>query len=155
MATHPNLIVARTFSKIYALAGARCGYAVAQKALIDRLQSQQQFNVSNLVAAVGARASLGDEKFVTEGRDRNSATKEWLARELARIDLRMLPSEANFVMIGVGRDVKPLIATMREKNVRVGRRFASLPNHMRVTIGTPEEMKRFVVALRETLGRAG
>ena len=150
---YPNLMVARTFSKIYALAGARCGYAVAQKALIDTLQSQQQFNVSNLIAAVAARASLRDEQFVKEGRDRNSSTKGWLAQELRRMGMHQLPSETNFVMIDVGTDVKPLIMAMREKNVRVGRKFAALPNHMRVTIGTPEEMKRFVVALRETMGR--
>ena len=88
-----------------------------------------------------------------EGRDRNSETKAWLARELGRMDIRQLPSEANFVMIDVGRDVKPVITAMRERNVRVGRKFPALPNHMRVTIGTPDEMKRFVVVLRETLGR--
>jgi histidinol-phosphate aminotransferase len=151
VATYPNLIVARTFSKIYALAGARCGYAVAQKATIEALQAQQQFNVSNLLAAVAARASLADEKFVREGRERNKATKEWLSHELTQMGLPQLPSEANFVMIGVGRDVKPLIAAMREKNVRVGRKFPALPQHLRVTIGTPEEMKRFVSAFREAM----
>lgn len=151
VAKHPNLVVARTFSKIYALAGARCGYAVAQKALIETLQGQQQFNVSNLVAAVGARASIADEKFLREGRDRNTATREWLSRELAKMGLSYLPSEANFVMIALGTDVKPVIAGMRERNVRVGRRFAALPNHLRVTIGTAEEMKQFVSALKETL----
>ena len=73
-----------------------------------------------LIAAVAARASLADEKFVKEGRERNSETKGWLSRALAAIDLRPLPSEANFVMIDVGTDVKPLITSMREKNVRVG-----------------------------------
>lgn len=154
VAAHPNLIVARTFSKIYALAGARMGYAVAQKTLIQALQSQQQFNVSNLIAAVGARASLADKGFVKEGRERNNATKEWLGREMGRMGLRQLPSEANFVMIEMGTDVKPLIMSMREKNVRVGRRFAAMPTFMRVTIGTPQEMKRFVGALKETLGRS-
>lgn len=152
VASHPNLIVARTFSKVYALAGLRCGYAVAQKGLIETLRSQQQFNVSNTLAAVAARASLADPRHVTLGRERNSATKEWLVRELARSNIRHLPSEANFMMIDAGSDVGPLIKAMREKNVRVGRRFGALPSYLRVTIGTPEEMKRFVVVLRETLG---
>jgi len=59
----------------------------------------------------------------------------------------MLPSEANFVMIDVKREVKPLIASMRAKGVSVGRLFPAMPHHMRVTIGTPEEMQRFVQEL--------
>jgi histidinol-phosphate aminotransferase len=151
VAKHPNLVVMRTFSKVYALAGLRCGYAVAQKGLIETLQRQQQFNVSNIVALMAARASITDAAHVAAAQKENSATRAWLAGEVLRMGLTQLPSEANFVMIDVGRDVSEVRKSMREKGVLVGRRFPALPNHLRVTIGTPEEMRRFVAVLGQTL----
>jgi histidinol-phosphate aminotransferase len=151
IAGHPNLIVVRTFSKVYALAALRCGYAIAQKPLIDKLQSQQQFNVSNIVALMAARAGLTDTRHVTAAQKQNSDTKAWLSKELATMGLAHLPSEANFMMIDVGRDVGPLNKAMRAKNVHVGRRFPAMPHHLRITIGTPEEMRRFTATLREAL----
>jgi histidinol-phosphate aminotransferase len=151
VAKHPNLVVMRTFSKVYALAGLRCGYAVAQKGLIETLQRQQQFNVSNIVALMAARASITDAAHVAAAQKENSATRAWLAGEVRRMGLTQLPSEANFVMIDVGRDVSEVRKSMREKGVLVGRRFPALPNHLRVTIGTPEEMRRFVAVLGQTL----
>jgi len=142
--TKPNLIVARTFSKIYALAGLRCGYALAQKAMIERLAAHQAFNVMNLFALVAARASLEDTEHVAKSRQKNSDTREWLIGELKRDGYQTLPSEANFVMIDVRSEVKPMIAAMRERGVRVGRLFPAMPAHMRLTIGLPEEMRRFV-----------
>ncbi len=147
VAKQPNLIVTRTFSKIYAMAGIRCGYAIAQDAVIRKLTAQAAFDTMNVMALVAATASLGDEKHVAEGRRRNSETKAWLRQNLDRLGYSMLPSEANFVMIDVKRDVKPLIASMRGYGVSVGRLFPAMPHHMRVTIGTPEEMQRFVDAL--------
>jgi histidinol-phosphate aminotransferase len=154
IATHPNLVVVRTFSKIYALAGLRCGYAVAQKALIEKLQGQQQFNVSNIMALVAARASVTDPRHAAAAQKQNSDTKAWLSKELGKMGLTHLPSEANFMMIDLGTDIGPLNKAMREKNVHVGRRFPAMPKHMRITIGTPEEMRRFTTALREVMGAA-
>jgi histidinol-phosphate aminotransferase len=151
IASHPNLVVVRTFSKVYALAGMRCGYAVAQKALIEKLQAQQQFNVSNIMALVAARASVTDARHTAAAQKQNSDTKAWLSKELERMGLTHLPSEANFMMIDVGRDVGPLNKAMREKNVFAGRRFPAMPKHLRVTIGTPEEMRRFVAVLGEAM----
>jgi histidinol-phosphate aminotransferase len=151
VATHPNLIVARTFSKIYAMAGLRAGYAIAQPEAIERLRAQQQFDAMNVVALAGARASLADTDHVLLARKRNSDTKAWLAGELQKNGYEMLPSEANFVMIKLKGDVKPLIAQMRMKGVHVGRLFPAMPRSMRVTIGTPEEMQRFVDAFRTVI----
>jgi histidinol-phosphate aminotransferase len=81
IAAHPNLAVVRTFSKVYALAGLRCGYAIAQKPLIDKLQSQQQFNVSNTVALMAARAGLTDTRHVAAAQKQNSDTKAWLSAD--------------------------------------------------------------------------
>ena len=148
IATKPNLIVLRTFSKIYAMAGMRCGYAIAQKPLIEKLAAQQAFNVMNLLACVAATASLGDSAHVAASRKRNHDIRAWLTTQLDRHGYRVLPSEANFVMIDTRTDVKPLIAAFRQQNVRVGRLFPALPHHLRVTIGTAEEMRRFVDAFR-------
>ena len=148
IASHPNLIVARTFSKIYAMAGIRAGYAIAQTATIEKLQAQQQWDVMNVVALAGAKASLADPHHVPLARKRNSETKAWLASELRKSQYEVLPSEANFVMIDMRQNVKPLIAQMRGEGVHVGRLFPAMPHHLRVTIGTPEEMERFVGAFR-------
>ena len=143
----PNLIVARTFSKIYAMAGVRAGYAVAKKSIINRLSNAQQWDAMNVVALAGARASLADSQHVIEGRKRNDETKKWLAGQMKTAGFEILPSEANFVMIDMRRDVKPLIGAIRERGVRVGRLFPAMPHHLRVTIGTPAEMEAFVRAL--------
>lgn len=142
----PNLIVARTFSKVYAMAGLRLGYAIAQKPLIAKLAAQQAFNAINLLAAVAGRASLLDTEHVAVSRKRNAETRVWVAGKLQRAGYRMLPSEANFVMIDIGSEVRPVIRAFRERGVHVGRVFPALPKHLRVTIGTMDEMKRFVEA---------
>jgi histidinol-phosphate aminotransferase len=147
VAKRPNLIVSRTFSKIYGMAGLRCGYCVAQEDTIRKLAAQQAWDTVNIMALVAARASLGDQRHVADHRRRNSETKAWLRQSVERLGYRMLPSEANFVMIDVKRDVKPMIASMRASGVAVGRLFPAMPHHMRVTIGTPDEMRRFAEAL--------
>jgi histidinol-phosphate aminotransferase len=100
------------------------------------------------VALAGARASLADPDHVMLARKRNSDTKSWLLTELRKDKYEVLPSEANFVMIDVRQNVKPLIAKMRIEGVHVGRLFPAMPHHMRVTIGTPEEMERFIAGFR-------
>jgi histidinol-phosphate aminotransferase len=147
VAKQPSLVVSRTFSKIYGMAGLRCGYCVAQEQTIRRLAAHQAWDTVNVMALVAAHASLGDERHVAEHRRRNSDTKAWLRQNVERLGYRMLPSEANFVMIEMKRDVKPLITAMRTRGVAVGRLFPAMPQNLRVTIGKPEEMQRFVEEL--------
>jgi len=149
--TQPNLIVARTFSKIYAMAGVRCGYCVAQKDVIGKLGATQQWDAMNVVALAGARASIADAHHVITGRRHNDETRQWLAAQIKGLGYEMLPSETNFVMIDVRRDVKPLIGAIREHGVHVGRLFPAMPHHLRVTIGRPEEMAKFVGAFKATV----
>jgi histidinol-phosphate aminotransferase len=144
VAKHENLVVARTFSKIYAMAGIRCGYAIAQKPLIQQMASSQAWNAMNLMACVAARASLADSAHAVESKKKNSETRAWVVKELDSLGYRTLPSEANFYMIDMRTDVRPVIQAFRERNVRVGRLFPAMPKHLRVTIGTREEMDRFV-----------
>lgn len=152
VASKPNLIVARTFSKVYGMAGLRCGYAVAQKPMIDKLAKHQAYDVMNSLALAAAQASLADADHVALARKRNHDTRAWLTGELRKMNLTHLPSETNFVMIDMRREVRPVIAALRERGVRVGRLFPAMPNHLRVTIGTPEHMRAFVEALRSVGG---
>jgi histidinol-phosphate aminotransferase len=146
VASHPNLIVARTFSKIYGMAGVRLGYAVAQPELIKQLAAQAAWDSVNVFAIAGGRASLRDEAWVTTGRKRNAATRAQMASALSRLGYEVIPSQANFFMFDTRREVKPLISVLHDRGVDVGRLFPALPRHLRVTIGTPDQMKRFLDA---------
>jgi histidinol-phosphate aminotransferase len=148
---YPNLIVARTFSKIYGMAGLRCGYCVTQRANIERMRTQQTWDSVNIMALVAALASLKDAEQVSRGRKLNSEVKKNVCAELDTLGYRYIPSHANFIMIDLRRDVRPVIAALRSHGVEVGRLFPALPNHMRVTIGTAPEMKAFMSAFREVM----
>ena len=148
---YPNLVVARTFSKIYGMAGLRCGYCLARPELIQRMRSQQTWDSVNIMALVAATASLQDTEQVEQGRRRNSEVKRFVYAELDRLGFKWIPSHANFLMIDLRRDVKPMIAAMRERHVEVGRAFAALPNFMRVTIGTKPQMETFISTFREVM----
>jgi histidinol-phosphate aminotransferase len=145
---HPNLAVARTFSKIYGLAGLRLGYAVASPALTARLNSFASWDNVNAAVLSAAIANLGESGLVAERRQALNDTRRWLCAELERDGRRYIPSHANFVMIDVRGDVAPVIRAFRDRNVEVGRKFPSMPNWLRISIGKPEEMKAFVAGLR-------
>jgi histidinol-phosphate aminotransferase len=151
VASHPNLIVLRTFSKIFGMAGLRLGYAIAQPALIEKMVAQGAWDSVNIMALAAGRASIRDEKHVADGRARNRDTKSKLVDDLHALGYAVVPSEANFVMIDTRRDVRPLISSLRERKVHVGRFFPALPQHLRVTIGRPEEMRAFVAAFRQVV----
>jgi histidinol-phosphate aminotransferase len=148
---YPNLIVARTFSKIYGMAGLRCGYCVTQTGNISRMRTHQIFDSVNIMALVAALASLKDVDQVTRGRKLNSEVKKNICAELDTLGLRYIPSHANFMMIDLRREVRPVIDAMRNRGVEVGRLFPALPTFMRVTIGTGPEMKQFLSAFREVM----
>jgi histidinol-phosphate aminotransferase len=149
---HPNLIVARTFSKIYGMAGLRCGYCVAQHETIQRLRPHQVWDSVSIMALAAAIASLSDSDQVTNGRRLNSETKRNLAGELDAMGFQHIPSHANFMMIDVKRPVRPIIDALSQRGVQVGRAFPTLPNYMRVTIGKQTEMEAFLSAFRQVTG---
>jgi histidinol-phosphate aminotransferase len=146
-----NLIVARTFSKIYGMAGLRCGYCVGQRETIERMRPHQTWDSVNIMALVAAIASLDDADQVANGRRLNSETKAFVTGELDARGYKQIPSQANFIMIDVKRPVLPLIQALKERRVQVGRLFPALPNHMRLTIGKKAEMEAFLSAFREVM----
>ena len=148
---YPNLIVARTFSKIYGMAGLRVGYCVAQPATMKRMRPHQTWDSVNIMALAAAIASLKDTEQVTRGRKLNSEVKKSVCAEFDTLGYRYIPSHANFMMIDLRREVRPIIDAMRGRNVEVGRLFPALPNFMRVTIGTSAQMTQFLSVFKEVM----
>ena len=149
---YPNLIVARTFSKIYGMAGLRCGYCVTRPESLRLMRAHQAFDTVNIMAIVAALASLKDNEHVAHGHRSNSEVKKYVLGELDKLGYRYIPSQANFMMIDLRREVRPVIAAMRDRHVEVGRFFPPLPNFMRVSVGTRPQMETFVSTFREAMG---
>jgi histidinol-phosphate aminotransferase len=149
--TYSNLIVARTFSKIYGMAGLRCGYCVTQRANISAMKAHQSFDSVNIMALVAALASLKDTAYVDRGRKLNSEVRKSVYAELDTLGYRYIPSQANFMMIDLRKEVRPVIGEFYRREVEVGRPFPALPNFLRVTIGTSAQMKSFMTAFREVM----
>ena len=146
---HPNLMVARTFSKIYGMAGLRCGYCVAQSYTVERLRMRQAWDSLNIMALAAAVANLNDPEQVAHGRRLNSEVKAFTIGELEKMGYETIPSQANFIMFDAKRPVVPLIATLKNRKVEVGRLFRAMPNHLRLTIGKKTEMEAFLAAFRQ------
>jgi histidinol-phosphate aminotransferase len=146
-----RLIVMRTFSKAYGLAGLRVGYAIGPAVLIDYLNRvRAPFNTS-IPGQAAAIAALDDHAHVEHSRSANSAERARLTRELRGMGLAVAPSQANFVLVDLGRPARPVYDALLERGVIV-RPFANLPTSLRVTCGLPAEDDRFLGALKEALG---
>ena len=148
---HPNLIVARTFSKIYGMAGLRCGYCVAQPETIKRMRPYQMWDSVNIMAIAAATASMDDPDQVPNGQRLNSEVKAFVTSDLDKMGYKSIPSQANFIMFDCKRPVVPLIQALKQRNVQVGRLFPALPNYMRLTIGKKPEMETFLSAFRQVM----
>ena len=148
---HPNLIVARTFSKIYGMAGLRVGYCVAHPDKIELMRAHQSWDSMSVLSIIAAKASLEDNAQVENGRKNNTEVRKFVCDELDKLKFTYIPSHANFMMIDLRRDVKPVIAGFKEKKVLVGRVFPPLPNHLRVSIGTRPQMERFLAVFKELM----
>ncbi len=137
-----NVVVTRTFSKIYGMAGLRAGFAAGPPALIGRMAAYRN-NVISIVAARAVLASLADKSIVPQRRAALARTRRELCDWLRERKLRFIEPHANFIMLDLGRDARPVISEMPRMGVAVGRPFPPLDNLLRVTIGTDQEMARF------------
>ena len=146
------VVVSRTFSKIYGMAGLRVGYAIGRKDLIKRMAKRQLVNNPNQLAVAAALAALkSDGEFVDRNRKLNAEVRDYVCHEATEMGLTFIPSQTNFVMIGVNRPAKPLIEELKKRKMLVGRLFPSLPNHLRVSFGTMSEMKEFMKEFKEVV----
>jgi len=145
-----NVVVLRTFSKMYGLAGLRVGYAVGPPALIGYLNRvREPFNV-NALAQEAALAALQDEEFVALTRKTNEEGKRYLYEAFAARGLPYVPTEANFVFFDAGQDEKVIFRRLLQEGVIVRGGFG-YPTHLRVTIGTLPQNARFIKALDKVL----
>jgi histidinol-phosphate aminotransferase len=153
LSKHRNLIVTRTFSKAYGLAGLRVGYALCDPAVANLLNRvRQAFNV-NTIALAAALAALEDREHLERSIGENRAGMAQLEAGLDAIGVRRLPSVGNFILFDCGRPAGPVYEAMLRRGVIV-RPVPNyqLPNHIRVTIGTREQNERMLRALKEAVG---
>ena len=146
------VVVSRTFSKIYGMAGIRVGYAIGRKDLIAKMAKRRIANNPNQLAVAAAMAALkNDGDFVARVRRMNADVREYVSREVGAMGFKPIPSQANFVMISIGRPAQPVIDELKKRGVLVGRLFPSMPDHVRVSFGTMAEMKTFVKEFKEVM----
>ncbi|HWI65747.1 MAG TPA: histidinol-phosphate transaminase [Symbiobacteriaceae bacterium] len=150
--SHENLIVTRTFSKAYGLAGLRVGYGMARPEIWQACyRVREPFSV-NVPAQMAALAALQDGAHLDATVSNNKAGKAFLAHLCEELELPYVPSQANFVLIDLGRPAGPVYEALLRQGVIVRPMAGSgRPTCIRVTIGTPGEMERFAVALRVVL----
>jgi histidinol-phosphate aminotransferase len=152
---HPNLVVTRTFSKAYGLAGLRVGYSISHPDLADLLNRiRQPFNVS-VPALAAAAAALDDHEHLEATVALNHAGIERLRAGLASLGIRAPPSTGNFVLADVGRPAAPVDQALLREGVIV-RPLANygLPNHLRISTGTVAQNERLLAAMADVLARA-
>ena len=152
LAEHENLVVTRTFSKVYGIASLRVGYGISHPQVADLMNRVRQPFNNNSLALAAAEAALEDQAFVAETVSLCRTEMARLDKELAELGLRCLPSQANFLSVDFGRDAAPIHQALLHKGIIV-RPTASyaMPNFLRVTIGTQAENDKFLSALREVL----
>ncbi|MFQ3620784.1 MAG: histidinol-phosphate transaminase [Spirochaetales bacterium] len=152
LAQYPNLVVLRTFSKIYGLAGLRVGYGVgAQETISDFFKTKTPFNV-NLLAQEAALAALEDEEFVQNSITSNQEGKEFLYKEFERLGLFYYPTDANFICVQVKRDSMEVFQKVMDLGVTIRPlRSFQLNDWIRVTIGTEEQNRTFIACLEKVL----
>ena len=149
---YPNLVITRTFSKTYGLAGLRAGYALSHPSVADLLNRvRQPFNL-NMLALLAAEVALGDQEHVAKAVELNRTEMARIKAEFAALGLSVLPSQANFLTFNLGRDAAPIHKGLLERGVIV-RPMASygMPTWLRVSIGTAAENTRFLTALKAAL----
>jgi len=148
-----NVVVLRTFSKIYGLAGLRIGYGVGRPEIVDMLQRvREPFNV-NAFAQEAAIAALTDEDHVQKSRRLVQEGKRFLYSQFSQLGLSYVPSQANFVLLDVERDCREVFERLLQRGVIVRScDIFGLPQHVRVTIGRRAENELFIKELAEVLG---
>lgn len=143
-----NVIVAKTFSKVYGLAGLRIGYLIARPDIARRLQ-ERLVAFTNVLAIAAAKAALQDQEFYRFSLEKTKAAKEMIYATLDELELPYMPSHTNFVFFESGRDIRGLNEAMREQGVLIGRPFPPLTKYCRISTGTLEETRSFCEGLKK------
>ena len=145
------VILLRTFSKIYGMAGLRCGAAFGRPDLLEKIENYAGWNAMPITALAAASASLKDTQLVPERKLINARVRGEVFAWLDRNGYSYIQSEANFFMLDTKRPAKPAIDAMAKQNVYIGRIWPSMPTYTRVTIGTGAEMQEFQTAWQKVM----
>jgi histidinol-phosphate aminotransferase len=146
-----DIIVLRTFSKVYGMAGLRCGFAVARPEILAKIYAVQGWNPLSTVGVAAAIASLREENLVAERKKINTDVRTSVFEWLQQQNYSYIPSQTNFFIVDTKRNGKSVVAAMAAKGVRIGRMWPVWPQRVRVTVGTPAEMARFQNAYRQVM----
>jgi len=147
------VIVTRTFSKIAALAGMRLGYAIAPKEMIRDMRPYATGTI-NAIVKYGGIAALNDADTQARVKRVTLELRKKTTAELTNLGYTVVPSEANFFFVHLRRPVPPVIDEFKKKGVLVGRPFPPFMEHLRVSVGTAEEMSRFLTAFKDVISQA-
>ncbi|MEF2964343.1 histidinol-phosphate transaminase [Paenibacillus sp. M1] len=151
LSKYPNLIVLRTFSKIYGLASLRIGYGIGQAGVIKLInQVREPFNTSRFGQAA-AKASVTDHEFVAECRTKNRDGIQYLNGQFDRLGLSYFPAHGNFIMVDVKTPAAEMFQALLKQGIIVRPGFAKYPTHIRVTVGSAEQNAKFIAALERVL----
>ena len=146
-----DVIVLRTFSKAYGMAGLRCGFAVARPDLLEKIRERSGWNFMPVTALVAASASLKDPSLVPERRRINASVRQETFAWLDRNGYSYIPSVSNCFLLDTKRPAKQVIDAMAQQKVFIGRIWPIMPTCTRITVGTKEEMERFQAALQKVM----
>jgi histidinol-phosphate aminotransferase len=146
-----DVVVLRTFSKIYGMAGLRCGLAIGRPALIEKVSSFSGWNSLPVTAVAAALTSLDDASVVPERKRINAAVRSDTFAWLDSKGYSYVHSVSNCFMLDTKRPAKEIIAAMAARNVFIGRAWPAWPTHVRITVGTKPEMERFQAAYQEVM----
>ena len=140
---NPRVIVARTFSKIYGMAGLRLGYGISSSETAQRMRRFQLQDNVNMIATQAAVVSLEDTAETQTAIRRNATDRQEFFTQAARRGLKPIPSFANFVMMDAGRPATQVMTHFKQNGILIGRRFPLMENFVRVSLGRPNEMQQF------------
>jgi len=147
-----DIIVLRTFSKIYGMAGLRCGFAIGRPDLLSRIDKMHGWNAMPVTAVVAAVASLKDSSVVPERKQINTSIRQETFEWLDHNGYSYIRSESNCFMLDTGRLAKEVIDAMAHQNVFIGRAWPIMPTYVRITVGTRPEMEKFQEAFKSVIG---
>ncbi|MDP9161319.1 MAG: pyridoxal phosphate-dependent aminotransferase [Acidobacteriota bacterium] len=146
-----DVIVLRTFSKLYGMAGLRCGFAIARPNLLAKLENYIGWNAMPVTALVAAMASLKEPQLVKDRKRANAQVRESVFHWLDQNGYSYIPSQSNCFMLDTKRNAKDVIAAMAKQNVFIGRIWPVMPTYTRITIGTAREMETFQTAYKKVI----
>jgi histidinol-phosphate aminotransferase len=146
-----DVVVLRTFSKVYGMAGIRCGLLIARPDLSKKVLQRGGFNFMPITAVVAATASLRDSSLVAERRRINAGIRQQTFQFLDRNGFSYIPSESNCFMVDVKRPGQEVRDAMARENVLIGRIWPIMPTWVRITVGTQDEMAKFQSAFQKVM----